>query len=95
MELAWARDTRHALSIPSLRGKHQIRNASAALACVESLSEEFPISQGSMRKALISVQLPGRLQVLAGQPTIVLDVAHNASAGRVLSSGWEKLVSIH
>ena len=79
--------TRHALSIPSLRGKHQIRNASAALACVESLSEEFPISQGSMRKALISVQLPGRLQVLAGQPTIVLDVAHNASAGRVLSSG--------
>ena len=79
--------TRHALTIPSLLGKHQLRNASAALACVESLSEEFPISQGSMRKALISVQLPGRLQVLAGQPTIVLDVAHNASAGRV---GWCK-----
>ena len=54
---------------------------------MESLSEEFPISQGSMRKALISVHLPGRLQVLAGRPTIVLDVAHNASAGRVLSSG--------
>ena len=79
--------TRHALSIPSLRGKHQLRNASAALACVESLSEEFPISQGSIRKALVSVNLPGRLQVLAGQPTIVLDVAHNASAGRVLASG--------
>ena len=41
------------------------------LLCVESLSEEFPISQGSMRKALISVHLPGRLQVLQS--------AHNSS----------------
>tara|TARA_Y100000589_G_scaffold280544_1_gene277004 strand:+ start:106 stop:1443 length:1338 start_codon:yes stop_codon:yes gene_type:complete len=83
--------TRHALSMPSLRGNHQIRNASAALACVEALSKQFPISQGSIRKALISVQLPGRLQVLAGQPTIILDVAHNASAARVLSSGLGQL----
>ena len=55
MELAWSRDNAACSLNPITTGKHQLRNASAALACVESLSEEFPISQGSMRKALISV----------------------------------------
>ena len=61
------------------------------VACVETFSRDFPISQGCVRKALVSVRLPGRLQVLSGQPTIVLDVAHNSSAARVLSSGLGQL----
>ena len=39
-----------------------------------------------MRDGLVTVELPGRFQVLPGRPTIVLDVAHNPHAARVLAA---------
>ena len=36
---------------------------------------------------LTLVNLPGRLQVMPGRPTIVLDVAHNPHAARSLADG--------
>ena len=82
---------RHALPIPALRGMHQLKNASAALACFEALSNEFPLSQALIRKALVSVSLPARFQVLPGQPMIILDVAHNLGAARTLSNELDKV----
>jgi dihydrofolate synthase/folylpolyglutamate synthase len=37
------------------------------------------------------VDLPGRFQVLAGQPTIVLDVAHNPHASSALAASLDKM----
>jgi dihydrofolate synthase/folylpolyglutamate synthase len=37
------------------------------------------------------VELPGRFQIIPGQPTIVLDVAHNPHASATLSKGLDKM----
>jgi dihydrofolate synthase/folylpolyglutamate synthase len=41
---------------------------------------------GAVRDGLCTVHLQGRFQVLPGKPAIVLDVAHNPHAARVLAS---------
>ena len=75
---------RHALPFPSLRGAYQLKNASAALAVLESLRDKLPVSQGHIKRGLVEVEWPGRMQVLPGRPTVVLDVAHNPHAARAL-----------
>ena len=76
--------TRHALPIPSLRGSYQLKNASAALAALSALQDKLPVSLGHIKRGLLEVEWPGRMQVLPGRPTIVLDVAHNPHAARAL-----------
>jgi dihydrofolate synthase/folylpolyglutamate synthase len=38
-----------------------------------------------VRRGLAEVELPGRFQVLPGRPQVILDVAHNAQAAKVLA----------
>ncbi|WP_323119790.1 bifunctional tetrahydrofolate synthase/dihydrofolate synthase [Burkholderia alba] len=73
-----------ALAYPALRGANQLINASAALAALEALRARLPVSAQDIRLGLANVELPGRFQVLPGQPAIVLDVAHNPHAAAVL-----------
>ena len=75
---------RHALSYPALRGANQLLNASAALAALESLRDRLTVPQQAVRLGLLQASLPGRFQILPGQPTVVLDVAHNPHAAAVL-----------
>jgi dihydrofolate synthase / folylpolyglutamate synthase len=76
---------RFGLPIPALRGRHQLANAATALAALDLLRDRLPVSAGAIRDALVGVELPGRFQVLPGRPTVVLDVAHNPQAARVLA----------
>ncbi|QJE01142.1 bifunctional tetrahydrofolate synthase/dihydrofolate synthase [Massilia forsythiae] len=76
---------RNALAYPALRGANQLLNASAALAALESLRTTLPVGAQEVRTGLALVELPGRFQVLAGQPTTVLDVAHNPHAAATLA----------
>jgi len=73
---------RAGLAYPALRGKAQLRNASAALCALYSL--QLPVAMQDVRRGLAEVTLPGRFQVLPGQPQVILDVAHNAQAAAVL-----------
>ena len=79
------------LAFPALRGTHQLTNASAALATLECLSSQFPISQDAVRKGLAKVELPARFQVLPGKPTVILDVAHNPKSAEMLSESLDKI----
>ncbi|MCK9507378.1 MAG: bifunctional tetrahydrofolate synthase/dihydrofolate synthase [Pigmentiphaga sp.] len=76
---------RNALAYPALRGANQLLNASGALAVVEALSDRLPVPQQAVRLGLLKVELPGRFQILPGQPTVILDVAHNPHAAAVLA----------
>jgi dihydrofolate synthase / folylpolyglutamate synthase len=76
---------RHGLPHPALRGAIQLANAATAIAALDVLRERLHVSAGALRTGLVSAALPGRLQVLPGQPTVVLDVAHNPHAARVLA----------
>jgi dihydrofolate synthase/folylpolyglutamate synthase len=81
------RGTRHALPLPALQGRWQIANAAAALAALDEVRDRLPVSLGEVKRGLTGVRLPGRLQVLPGRPSVVLDVAHNPHAARALSGG--------
>jgi len=77
--------TRHGLPIPALRGAYQLANAATALAALDVLRDQLPVPMGAVREGLVSVELPGRLQVLPGRPVTVLDVAHNPQAAAALA----------
>jgi len=77
--------TRHGLPIPALRGAYQLANAATALAALDVLHGRLPVPMGAVREGLVSVELPGRLQVLPGRPVTVLDVAHNPQAAGALA----------
>ena len=77
---------RSGLAHPALRGNIQLRNASAAIAALDSLRERLPIAMKDVRRALAEVSLPGRFQVLPGRPQVVLDVAHNPEAAATLAA---------
>ena len=83
----WGPSGRRAgLAHPALRGAMQLRNASAALAALDSLRERLPVAMQDVRRGLAEVSLPGRFQVLPGRPQVVLDVAHNPQAAAVLAA---------
>ena len=63
------------LAYPALRGANQLLNASGVLAALSALRERLPVTAQAVRTGLAMVELPGRFQVLAGQPSLVLDVA--------------------
>ena len=75
---------RNAMAYPALRGANQLLNASAALAAIEALRNDLVVPQQAVRQGLINASLPGRFQILPGQPTVILDVAHNPHAAAVL-----------
>jgi dihydrofolate synthase/folylpolyglutamate synthase len=75
---------RNALAYPALRGANQLLNAAGALAALEALRESLAVPQQAVRLGLLQASLPGRFQILPGQPTVILDVAHNPHAAAVL-----------
>jgi dihydrofolate synthase/folylpolyglutamate synthase len=82
---------RSGLAYPALRGANQLLNASAALAALESLRDRLPVPQQAVRLGLSQATLPGRFQILPGQPAVILDVAHNPHAAAVLAQNLDNM----
>ena len=89
----WAGRTKrfNAMAYPALRGANQLLNASGALAAFEALRDRLPITAQAVRTGLAVVDLPGRFQIVPGQPTLVLDVAHNAHAVAALTQNLDQM----
>jgi len=69
----------------SLSGHHQMNNAGCALALLEQVSRKgLNVQESMIRLALSQVTWPGRMETLVQQPRLIIDGAHNPSAGRVL-----------
>ncbi|MEA5444546.1 bifunctional tetrahydrofolate synthase/dihydrofolate synthase [Gammaproteobacteria bacterium AB-CW1] len=62
----------------------QRANAAAAMQAVSLLAPEVLADAGRVRQVLSTLQPPGRVQRLAGQPETLLDVAHNPDAALAL-----------
>ncbi|MEY4562049.1 MAG: hypothetical protein RLZZ618_1326 [Pseudomonadota bacterium] len=79
---AWAGRSKrfNALAYPALRGANQLLNAAGVLAVFEALRDSLPVTAQAVRNGLAIVELPGRFQIIPGQPLMVLDVAHNPHA---------------
>ena len=81
----------NALAYPALRGANQLLNAAGVLAVFEVLRDRLPITAQAVRNGFALVELPGRFQVVAGQPTLVLDVAHNPHAVATLAQNLDQM----
>lgn len=81
----------HALAYPALRGANQLVNAAGAIAALEALRERVPVNAQSVRLGLAAVELPGRFQIVPGQPALVLDVAHNAQSVAALALNLDQM----
>ncbi len=90
---AWAgRGRRYAgLAYPALRGANQLVNASGVLAALTALRERLPVTAQAVRNGLAMVELPGRFQIISGQPTLVLDVAHNPHSVAALAANLDAM----
>jgi dihydrofolate synthase / folylpolyglutamate synthase len=75
-----------------LRGDHQARNLLLALGAVEGLlGPSFAaVDDEVLRAGVAAVQVPGRLEVIQEDPTVVVDAAHNPHAARALAVGLKE-----
>ena len=74
-----------------LHGAHQGDNAALALAVAEAFFGA-PLDRDTVEAALASVTAPGRLEVVARTPLVVLDGAHNVAGAEALARA---LVELH
>lgn len=90
---AWAgRGRRYSgLAYPALRGANQLLNASGVLAALEALRARIPVTAQAVRNGLAMVELPGRFQIVPGEPVLVLDVAHNPHSVAALSENLDAM----
>lgn len=79
------------LAYPALRGANQLVNASGVLAALEALRSRIPVTAQAVRNGLAMVELPGRFQIVPGQPALVLDVAHNPHAVAALAENLDAM----
>jgi len=79
------------LAYPALRGANQLVNAAGVLAALAALRERLPVTAQAVRTGLALVELPGRFQIIPGQPTLVLDVAHNPHSVAALAANLDAM----
>jgi dihydrofolate synthase/folylpolyglutamate synthase len=68
----------------STHGQHQRDNAATAVQAARLIHPELRESQ--VRERLASCHIPGRQQLLAGRPDVLLDVAHNPASFEALAA---------
>jgi len=87
MDWTWLGAGKHltGLPFPSLKGEHQFMNAAAVLQLVHAIEDLRPVSPAAIREGLQSVRLAGRFQYINGPVPVLLDVAHNPQAVKILA----------
>ncbi|MFA9446510.1 folylpolyglutamate synthase/dihydrofolate synthase family protein [Egicoccus sp. AB-alg6-2] len=75
-----------------LFGEHQARNASLALAAFVALTRDSfaAMEDDVVRHGLGAVVVPGRLEIVHREPTIVLDGAHNPHGARASAAALDE-----
>jgi len=73
-----------------LLGRHQIKNAAAAVAVTEILAEKGAvISREAVYRGMANTFWPARLEVFPGEPTAAVDGAHNYAGAKALRRAWD------
>lgn len=79
----------HNLAV-SLFGEHQRINATTAIGALQCLNfHGTNITEESIRKGLANIKWHARVEVIQRNPTIILDVAHNAASAKALRESIE------
>lgn len=77
---------------PYLIGDYQRHNTACSVAAAVLLRERgYSISDESIERGVREARLPGRLQIVAESPRVVLDGAHNPDAAAALATALPRL----
>jgi dihydrofolate synthase/folylpolyglutamate synthase len=68
-----------------------LQNMSTVLMAIELLQDRLPVARVAIDQAFVTVTLPGRMEVIAGDVVQVFDVSHNPAAAELLA---EKLKTL-
>jgi dihydrofolate synthase/folylpolyglutamate synthase len=78
-----------------LRGRHQIINVAVAIRLAEALRRRgFAIPAASIVKGIETARHAGRLELVEGHPSLLLDGAHNPSGARALRDFLDEFVHV-
>ncbi len=78
--------------VPGLKGRHQAENAACALCAAELLADQgLASAPEAMRNGVAHALWPGRMELFAGTPPIMLDGAHNPAGSQALASSLEDI----
>ena len=69
----------------------QLKSAAAALSACLLLQEDLPVADEFIYEAMPRIFIPGRLQLLLGEISILYDVSHNPQSARLLADTIRKL----
>lgn len=79
--------TNHSMLTPGIPGRYQAENAALALAAAEVLDKNgLAVPDMAMTSGIANAYWPGRMELVPGQPPILLDGAHNPAGGAVLAT---------
>jgi dihydrofolate synthase/folylpolyglutamate synthase len=73
---------------PALAGAAQMDNAAGVVAALERVRERLEVPEAAIRAGLARLRLPGRFE---RRGDVVLDVAHNVEAARVLADNLRSI----
>jgi dihydrofolate synthase/folylpolyglutamate synthase len=76
----------------SLPGEAARINAALAIECVRALDAyEWTVLAGAAARGLEACRLPARIEILAGDPRVIVDAAHTRESARVLAEALDRL----
>ncbi len=76
---------------PSLYGNCQVTNAATALTTIYVLRRQLPVVIETLFEALQQIRLPGRFDIIQQDPLVIVDVAHNPHAAKMLADNLQTL----
>lgn len=79
------------MPLPSLNGRHQLRNAASVVNLCYAWQTALPITEQQINHGLTHISLSGRCEIIANSPEIIIDVAHNVGAVVELARYIKKL----
>jgi dihydrofolate synthase/folylpolyglutamate synthase len=92
-DIAVQRDTQ-SFSVTTSRGRYEVQtrmfgdfqrsNAATAIVALEALAQDLRPHIADVESALSLLQMPGRMEVYPGFPTVVFDIAHNGEKAQHL-----------
>lgn len=62
----------------------QLQNAAGVLMVLNKIQHDYPVSEENIAQGLNSFRLDGRMQIIPGEVTKILDVAHNSQSVEAL-----------
>jgi len=79
----------------ALNGSHQLTNAAVAIMALEVLRQYYAciVEDEDLRRGLRETRWPGRLEMIAQQPRLLLDGAHNPEGAQTLAAALRDVYS--